>query len=388
MGYLSNAAVNRLNIHNGLFMLAANLAGNFFLVFLLSRGFSTVEVLLAFAGLLATRFVLRPLALIVIPRLGAGKSMVLGNSFMVLQYLLLPHVHGLDVMFFLYCVAQALADCVYWTTYHAVYAHMGDNEHRGKQLGVRQAISIITSIFAPLLGGLALDHFGATVTFGIAATIQFVALLPLYGLPKIAFARQAPEGAFKAGLSPAKLFYSDSWYNLTLTMIWGILLFASAQNSFATLGEVFALAGVVGSVGALVLGRFIDNGHAHQAALFNGFFLALDAVLRMSTGRSLAAMCGITAMGSLLGASYMPILMTAFYNQVGRAPCSLRCMFVCEGAWDWGGITAALTAAGLLTLGAPFWCVIGLAFAGILFQTTVLVRYYKASLPIAVPQTP
>lgn len=382
MPYFSNSAVNRLTISNGMYMLSFNLAGNFFLVFLLSRGFSPVMVFLAFAAMLAARFVLRPMILVITPRIGAGKALVLGNFLVALNYVLLSHVDGLNMTFFAYCVVQALADCFYWMTYHAVYARMGDTANRGRQLGVRQIIIIATGIFAPFLGGLSLDHLGASVTFGIAAFIQILAILPLIGLPKLNFARQAPAGAFKAGLAPAQLFYTDSWQYVVIPCAWAIFMFGAAGNSFAAFGGALALAGLAGSVGTLFLGKLIDNGHAHHVAILNGFLLTLEAVIRIVSGRSFATMCGVTAVGSFLESFYMQTLMTAFYNQVARASCPFRCMFFCECGWDLGGISASLLAAGLLTLGAPYWSVFSLVFVAIAAQTTLLVRYYKSNLPI------
>ena len=388
MHYLSNAAVNRLTIFNGLMMLAWNFAGNFFLVFLLTRGFSPVAIFLAFAAQLGARLVLRPLVLLVTPRLGAGGALVLGNSLMALQYIVLARVDGLGFAFFLYCVVQALADSFYWTAYHAVYAHMGDDDHRGKQLGVRQALTILTGVLGPLAGGFAMDHFGAGVTFGLAAIIQTLALFPLLGLPKLAFARKAPHGAFKAGLSPAPFFFSDSWINLTLTLAWGIFLFGAAQKSFSSFGGAMALAGLVSGVGVLVLGRLIDNGHGHRATMLSGFLMAVDVVIRMVSGRGFATMCGVTAFGALLNTFYMPTLMTAFYNKVGNTPCPFRCMVVCESGWDLGGISASLLAAGLLTLGVPFWGVFAATLLGVGFQMMLLVRYYKNLPSLMIPQIP
>ena len=122
--------------------------------------------------------------------------------------------------------------------------------------------------------------------------------------------------------------------------------------------------------------------------MLSGFLMAVDVVIRMVSGRGFATMCGVTAFGALLNTFYMPTLMTAFYNKVGNTPCPFRCMVVCESGWDLGGISASLLAAGLLTLGVPFWGVFAATLLGVGFQMMLLVRYYKNLPSLMIPQIP
>ena len=88
------------------------------------------------------------------------------------------------------------------------------------------------------------------------------------------------------------------------------------------------------------LGRLIDAGlRVKRAVLFNGILLIAMLLLKASAGPQLGSMLGITAVSALLGASYMPILMTAIYSLAAKAPCPLRFIFATEGAWDIGQCT-------------------------------------------------
>jgi hypothetical protein len=60
MAFLRNDAINRVNLHYGIQVLAQSAGGIFFLVFLLRAGVSIPVALIAQAAILAGRFFLRP----------------------------------------------------------------------------------------------------------------------------------------------------------------------------------------------------------------------------------------------------------------------------------------------------------------------------------------
>jgi hypothetical protein len=75
-----------------------------------------------------------------------------------LQYPLLAEVHGVEWRLFVLCAISAVGDTVYWTSYHAYFALLGDAEHRGHQLGAREAIAALVGIVGPLAIGWALTR--------------------------------------------------------------------------------------------------------------------------------------------------------------------------------------------------------------------------------------
>ena len=193
MPYFSNNSVNRLNLHYGLHMLGWGFSFSFFLVFLLSQGFSPLEAILTFSAMLALRMLFRPIILYLAPRFGLNKTIIAGLFSCMLQYTCLARVTGIDAYFIAFCLAQALSDVLYWTSFHSIFAIVGDNAHRGKQVGVREAFSTIAAIISPVIGGWLLDHVGPHVTYGIAAACELVAIIPLLGLPKILVPKKMPE---------------------------------------------------------------------------------------------------------------------------------------------------------------------------------------------------
>jgi hypothetical protein len=60
----------------------------------------------------------------------------------------------------------SVGETLYWNSYHAYFASLGDAEHRGHQIGAREAIASFAAIVGPLVGGWALATLDARIAFG------------------------------------------------------------------------------------------------------------------------------------------------------------------------------------------------------------------------------
>ena len=87
----------------------------------------------------------------------------------------------------------------YWTCYHAFFAALGDVEHRGSQLGARQALSALAGILGPAAGGAMLAAFGAWTAFGAAAIVTIAAAIPLRAVAEPRILRVAPPQGLSRG---------------------------------------------------------------------------------------------------------------------------------------------------------------------------------------------
>src|SRR5215831_14161003 len=163
MAYFRNTTVNLLNLHYGIHSLALSGGGAFFLVFLLQAGVSAPAVFTALAAILLGRFAIRPAVLVLARRCGL-KPLVIGGTIVTgLEYPLLAEVHGVGPVLFALCAISSIGDTVYWTTYHAYFASLGDSEHRGHQIGAREAIAAVVGIVGPLATGWALTTLGPRI---------------------------------------------------------------------------------------------------------------------------------------------------------------------------------------------------------------------------------
>ena len=382
MAYLKNSTVNLLNLHYGLHWLIINGAGVFYLVFLLRANVPVPAVFGTLALIVAGRFLFRPLILVLAPRFGLRKLLIFGTVFSGLQYVVLAEVRGIDLMLLALILASAAGDIFYWTTYHAYFAKLGDAEHRGHQIGAREAIGSLAAIIGPLIVASTLVALGPRSAFGAAAAMHLLAALPLFGTPEVPVAASAP-GVFRAAIPGILLFAADAWLTTGTAFAWQIALFLSLGESFSSFGGAVALAALVGAVGGLVLGRHIDAGHGGRAVWITFICLGATIIIRsLSTGNATLAVTA-NAASALATCLYMPTLMTAVYNQAKNSACTLRFHLAAEGGWDVGAFASCILAAILSGLGVPLSVLILFSLAGVGMSLALLRRYY-ANTPIVV----
>jgi hypothetical protein len=292
-----------------------------------------------------------------------------------MQYPLLAFVHGVGPALFVLCAMSSAGDTVYWSTYHAYFAALGEGEHRGHHVGVREAIAAMVGIISPLLTGFVLVQFGPAVAFGVTGFVLVLGALPLFWTPDVRVAPQSP-GAFRASLSGIKLFLCDGWIVGTGYFVWQLALFLSLGENFLHFGGALALAALVGAIAGMFLGRTIDSGHGtRMTAIALGSYAGL-IILRAAALRDPWFAVAANAFASVGSCLYAPTLMTAVYNQEQRSPCTLRFHVATEGGWDVGCASGLMIAALLVWQGTPFPLVLLLPLIGLSFAFTLVRDYY------------
>ena len=387
MAFLRNDAINRVNLHSGVQALAQGAGAIFFLVFLLRSGLPAPAALLAQAGILAGRFVLRPTILPLAKRWGLKPLLIVGTLAMAVQYPVLAEVKGVGGTLVALCIIAAIGDLFYWVTYNAYFSAIGDAEHRGHQIGAREALVAAVGIVAPLLGASALLTAGPRWMFAGIALIQVLSAGPLFGAPNVAVKSAAP-GAFRAAGTGIALYAADGWFDTFFIFVWQIALFVTLGESISAYGGAMALAGLAGAIFGLLLGRHIDAGHGRRAvAIAYSVGAAIVLVRAASLGSPWLAVIG-NALGGLFWPLLAPTLGAATYNLAKASPCPLRFHMAAEGGWDVGAFTACLIAAALLASGVSLALPLLLALPGVAATVLLLWRYYPgkgATEPARVP---
>jgi MFS transporter, DHA1 family, inner membrane transport protein len=382
MAFFANRGINRLALHIGLYQFAWCTSGVFFGVFLLRAGLSPAAIFLTGGATLLLRFLIRPVILVVVPRLGLRRTLVVGTLFSALQYPAIGFVHGAGVALGAFAAIGALAGIFYWPCYHAFFAAIGDARFRGSQIGIRQLAMGLAAVLGPAFGGLMLMRFGPWVAFGTAAAIEVVAILPLLGVRAPPVPRLSPRGAYAAARTGTLLFATDGWIICCAVIAWDIIVFRALQSRYDAFGGTLALAALGGGLGGVLLGRFIDQGHARRAIRLNALILALALLARSLCGASPAMIVAVAVLTTMLGGIYAPTLMTAFYNDAKSSPCPFRFQFAAEGGWDLGGVAASLAAAAVCAAGRPLQMVILMALPAVLIQARLLAQAYRAHQPV------
>ncbi|MBV9331760.1 MAG: hypothetical protein JOZ55_09435 [Alphaproteobacteria bacterium] len=382
MAFFRNRTVNLLNLHYGIHAVAMSGGGAFYTVYLLKAGVPPAGVLLVLAAILLGRLCIRPIVVPLGIRFGIRPLVIAGILLSALQYPVIAEVRGVDIALVILVAVSSLADSIYWSSYHAYFAILGDQEHRGQQIGVREAIAAIVGIVSPIIGGILLVTFGPMVAFGATSVVAMSSAIPLFFTPAVPVARRSP-GALSAAIPGVLLFATDGWICAGYFWVWQIALFFSLGQSFLAYGGALALAAVAGAAGAMMLGRHIDSGRAVRAVhlAFGGLFFAV-ALRAISLGHPAIAVIA-NAVGSLESCLYIPTLMTAVYNQAKRSPCTLRFHVLTEGGWDLGGATGCLVAAGLIASSLPLLAGICSSLAGAIAGLILLRRYYSQNPALA-----
>jgi len=252
VAFFRNDTVNLLNLHYGIHTLALSGGGTFFAAYLLRSGVPAPAVLAALAAILAGRFVIRPFVLLPARRFGLKPLVIAGTVMTGLQYPLLAEVRGVGWELVALCAITSAGDTVYWTCYHAYFASLGDADHRGHQLGAREAIAAIVGIIGPLATGWTLTTLGPKVAFDATAVVLLLGALPILGTRNVPVADTAP-GAFRAAALGLLMFMADGWIAAGFFFVWQMALFLALGESFTAYGGAMALAALVGAVSGLTL---------------------------------------------------------------------------------------------------------------------------------------
>lgn len=375
MAFFHNRTVNLLNLHYTIASIATTGGGAFFAVWLFKSGLSPAAVLAALAGIFLLRLVIRSFLLPFAVRYGLRALLIVGSVLMGATYVSLGRVHGADWSLAVLIFVTSFADSVYWPSYHAYFAALGDAEHRGQQIGVREGITAAVGILSPLATGWLLVALGPHAAFDASAVVQALAAIPIFFTPDVSVARRAP-GAFREALSGVMLFIGDGWIASGYYVVWQVALFLSLKQNVMAYGGALAIAALVGAVSGLLLGRLIDAGKGVRAVWIAGSVIVAVVLMRAGAGGHPVLAVVANALGAFVNCLYIPTLMTAVYNQAKRSPCVARFHIASEGGWDVGVSSGLLLEALAVWAGVPvaktiLWSAVGAVFAMVLLR-----RYY------------
>jgi DHA1 family inner membrane transport protein len=377
VSFLGNDAINRVNLHSAIQALAQGAGGVFVFVYLLKAGVSVPLVLCTLAAMTMGRFVLRPAVLFVARRRGVRATLIVGTVFEAALFPLLPAVHGPGPMLLMLIAVSAFGSVFYWTSLHAYFATLGDAEHRGHQIGVRAAATAVMNIMAPWLGGWGLTVLGPPLTFCLVAIVQVAAIAPLLGAPNPRVVERAP-GGYRAARLAVVLQASDGWFAAGFTYVWQIALFVTLGERFANYGGAMALAGLVGAMASLTVGRFVDLGHG-RVSVFVAYGACVTVVaLKAASLHSPALAIIANALATVAALLLEPVMMTRVYNLAKASPCPLRFHMATEGGWDIGCATGCLMAAALTWTHVSLSWSILLALGGAAVGFWLLLRSYAS----------
>lgn len=383
----SNRNINQLALHATLASLAWSVGGTFFMVFLLKAGLPPAQIFLTAAAILALRFVLRPLVAIVASRFGLQLTLIFGTSLCAFQFLTLPFVHAIDISLVLFCAVTSLSQVFYNTCYHVYFSSLGDNGHRGKQIGIRQIFGALAGVVGPAAGGVMLTISGPWIAFGVAFLIQVAAIFPLLKVEEPKLKPFSFNDTLATARTAIGLYLTDGWIQTGSALAWSIIMFNALAGRYDDFGGALSLAALAGALGGYIFGRYIDLGHARHGVWPYAAILAASLVLKSICGHGPLAVVVVATVTTFSGGFYIIYWMTTPYNEGKNAPCTFRFQFACEGGWDIGGSLAGVTASIVYSAGLPLELIILLGLPMVAVQAVLLNKSYRTSDLVASNQS-
>ena len=125
--------------------------------------------------------------------MGLRRTLILGSLICSLQALALATVGGLGWALVLYVALSGLSDVFYWTTYHTLFASVGDVENRGAQVAARGVFWMLANTAGPVAGGLLLTLLGPWAAFGLAGLVGLASVVPLLRMADVPVLWNSPH---------------------------------------------------------------------------------------------------------------------------------------------------------------------------------------------------
>ena len=232
-------------------------------------------------------------------RFGTKHSVLVSIPFYLAFLFLLYNLSTFKVPLFVLSFLVGIYLAFYWMGMHLVFHHASDYEHRGKEVGIRQGVIILSTLFGPLVGGFLIKYVGFKIVFIIASIMLFLAAFVLF------FSK---ENKVKYNFSIRSLIDKKHWENslffvsrgsrvMAAGVIWPLFIFF-ILNDYFSLGIVESLAAGITAFLILITGRYSDKvskrGIIGVIAGFEGLSWFLRAAISTIT-----QVYGITIFGAI-----------------------------------------------------------------------------------------
>ena len=349
-------------IHVACGTLAQALAMGFMGAYLIRIGFGIPAAIATGGAALAVRFAMRSLALPLARAGGYRGAWVVGTLVMASQYAFLPHA-GSPWGLAAWMAAHAMGEALYWPYLHAGLTCAPTDGRRGRQLGILSAVISAASVARGLWRAASCSSsptLRGTLPWRPPSWWGRPSRCSPWGRSPRDRCRASGSPSVRFPLLPLLAFAGDGWFWGTSMYAWGIVLFLSLREDYASFGVASAAAGLLGAVVALAAGRGVDAGKRRTVLAVVVVSMALCTVLRSAATWFPSTAVATNLAGTVALCFYSPVLMSMLYDMARRSGHAYRFHFATEGFFDLGGTLGCLCSAGVA---AAFPAMLSLACA-------------------------
>ena len=126
-----------------------------------------------------------PLGARLMSKLGLRGSMIISSIFLIAFYIAFRFFSPVYLYLIIPLMLKVVFRNLYWVPYHTEFAEFTDKLHRGKEIGLLEAIYAILSIGIPITAGFILSNYGFNYLFLLAIIIIVLSIIPLFLIEKV-----------------------------------------------------------------------------------------------------------------------------------------------------------------------------------------------------------
>lgn len=229
------------------------------------RGFSLDQTLLFFVFYSIIFAVCTPVAAAFASRFGVKHSILFASP---LYLLFIASLYFLPTSPWLLLAASSFlgaSQAFYWMGLHLVFYHVSHPKHRAEEVGIRSGVTVIATVFGPLLGGFVITFFGFKVLFAVTAFFLLGSGLFLF---------VSKEKYEKYHFSVKAMFDQKDWKNSLFFIskgtfvsaegvVWPLFIFL-ILGSYITMGLVGSLMSMSSAALFWLTGRYSDRHANHR----------------------------------------------------------------------------------------------------------------------------
>lgn len=326
--HLLKGDINKLTITHTLKIFSISLISIFFPIFLYTKGFSVLEIIISlllhfFFGKISVYFALK-----LGGKFGVKNNFLIGYVFIILYYLTLYNADlVLSESRYLFLLIAFLfltiGESFYWMGFHINFTLNFTQKKEGKQLGIISSLPIIFMIFAPLFGGFIILNFSFKILFLIVIFLLFISFFPVFFLKnkKIKHNLVIKEAIKGQDKQLNAIYIMEGFHHIALSVFWPLFLFFSAI-SFTFIGGFYFFSNTLAAISSYYGGKFSDNKNKNHtfkiSAIFHGFSILIRPFFE-----SLIFLASIQSLGGLTGPFFINTFHSIYYKVARKNPLNL-----------------------------------------------------------------
>lgn len=334
---LANKSLHLLNTHFSIRNFSEQIGSIFGPIYLYQLGFNLQVIFFVWVLGHLLRFIFRPIIIKLLPKVGLKTFVIIGTLFYAGMYPILSMATEVNIWFYIFIIYLAITDVTYWLPYHIYFTHMSDEEHQGKQVGMRTIFVNILTMFSPVVGGSLIAFQSYSFTFFLAGIFILLSLIPLFFIQNRPIEKMLPahEGLKKVSFRGAYIYCFNGMLYISFYFTWNIVLFQLLQTTFS-MGWILFVAIVFKIILSYFVGHSIDLQKKQHLLIYGALFTAIALIGKVFWGYTIAIIILLDAILMLGGAILETYVDTTVYKTSHQSKQITWFQFIAETGWDVG----------------------------------------------------